>query len=100
MELVGGRTPEEIIESGMAYATMFVQSRCTMAVRVCCYVELVGGRGIIKAERVFGSPAMAHKYHQVQPNRLRHYRRVVQLSLHPSISGSNNALEGRNEDDI
>ena len=100
MELVGGRTLEGIIESGTAYVTMFVQSRCTMVVRVCCYVELIGRRGIIKAERAFGLPAMAHKNQQVQTNLSRHYCRVVQLFLHPSISGSNNAFKGRNEDDI
>ena len=36
---------------------MFVQSCCNMVVRVCCYVELVGGRGtpegIIEAERAY-----------------------------------------------
>ena len=36
---------------------MFVRSRCNMVVCVCCYMELVGGRGtpegIIEAERAY-----------------------------------------------
>ena len=49
----------------MAYAIMFVQSCCNMVVHVCCYVELVGGRGtpegIIEAERAYRLPPMARK---------------------------------------
>ena len=54
VKIVGRRTLEGITEAEMAYTTMFGRSRCIMVVRICCYVELVGGRrspeGIIEAE--------------------------------------------------
>ena len=54
VKIVGGRASEGITEAEMAYATMFGWSRCIMVVRICCYVELVGGRRspeeIIEAE--------------------------------------------------
>ena len=75
-----------------------------MLVRVCCYVELAGGRGtpegIVEAERLYGSLPMARKVSSSTTAKPIMTLPSSSPITFTSISGSDSALEGRNEDDI
>ena len=104
VERVGGRgTPGGIIEAERVYLTTIVWSHCNMIVCVCCYVELVSRRGtpggIIEAERVYGLLPMARKVSSSIVKLITTYCRSSPVTS-TSISASDSALEGRNEDEI